>query len=272
MPFLSSEPIIFLAMACMKVGISTIYQLNYEYFALQNNFNTSSKISGYACDPTQKSQQQIDTQMEANTWGKYCQLIYTFTSLIAFVLTAMSDKYGRKIILVICLIGQFVFYVIHVIQFYYDFSLYWQFLANFINGVTGGTYVLLSVSFAAIADITTSNPQYRPIRISIAELSIGLGSTLLAFFNGYLIKYTDNLLYCLGLVCVLQFIAILYCLCLFGDESQKKSESVLDTLVKGHFGASLALNGFPLFKNFFSPKIVPYKIQVFLLHLQKIPT
>ena len=38
----STEPLIFLGMACMKVGLSTIYQLNYDYFADLNGFDVGN--------------------------------------------------------------------------------------------------------------------------------------------------------------------------------------------------------------------------------------
>jgi MFS family permease len=103
-------------------------------------------------------------------------IAYYCCALVSFLLFALSDKYGRKLVLLACVCGQLFYSAVHVVQFHYSLSLYFQILANTVNGLTGGQSVLLGVAFAGLADISReSGSKYRALRISIGELCIGFG-------------------------------------------------------------------------------------------------
>ena len=224
---LSSEPIIFLGMATLKNGLSVIYQLNYDHFANLNNFDPNNKTSTYGCSNSEPSSEEQQTQKDTADWSKICQLVYTITALFAFFLISISDKYGRKKVLLLCLIGQFIFYLLHLLQFYFEWSIYFvQIFATVINGLTGGTYILLSICFAALADDFKNDDGRRGIRISIGELCIGLGASIVAFLNGLLLRYvSDDLRLSLSFITLLQFLAVIYCLLVFDDSNQILSEN-----------------------------------------------
>jgi len=130
-------------------------------------------------------------------------------------------------------LGSWGFMLFHLLQFSLNLPIELQLFANLLNGTTGGAYILLSVSFACIADITKTDQNVRKLRISIAELSIGLGSALVAFLNGYLLKYFDgNLINSLVFIVILQTITVIYCLWFLNDDNQVLTTSVLTGLTK----------------------------------------
>ncbi|MDL1912032.1 TCR/Tet family MFS transporter [Chloroflexi bacterium CFX6] len=96
------------------------------------------------------------------------------------ILGALSDRYGRKPILLICLFGTSLAYLLLGLA---D-SLFLIFLAVFIDGLTGSN---LTLAHAYIADSTTSETRARGMSLAGVAFGLGLmsGPALGGLLSGY---------------------------------------------------------------------------------------
>src|SRR5260221_7920367 len=93
--------------------------------------------------------------------------LYSFCQFFAApVLGALSDKYGRRPVLLLCLLGSAIGYILFGI----GGSLAILFIARAIDGITGGD---ISTVIAYVADVT--KPQDRGKYFGIVGATIGLG-------------------------------------------------------------------------------------------------
>jgi MFS transporter, DHA1 family, tetracycline resistance protein len=131
-------------------------------------------------------------------------LIFTSYSLFQFLavpgLGALSDRYGRKPVLLICLLGSSLGYLI----FGLGGALWVLFLGRIIDGITGGN---LGVIYAYIADITT--PQERTRYYGMLGGISGLGFIVGPAIGGILAKLAGPSapVFCAALVTLLNVVA-----------------------------------------------------------------
>jgi DHA1 family tetracycline resistance protein-like MFS transporter len=96
------------------------------------------------------------------------QSLYAFLQLFSGpILGSLSDRYGRKPILVACLFGTAVAYTL----FGLANSILFLLLAVLLDGLTGNN---LSTSFTYVADITTADERSRGMGIVSAAFGLGL--------------------------------------------------------------------------------------------------
>ena len=96
------------------------------------------------------------------------------------ILGQLSDKYGRKPLLLFSLFGTFVAYVVFAIAIYLR-NIPLLFISRAFDGITGGN---ISVAQAAIADITT--PEKRARNFGLIGAAFGLGFILGPYLGGKL--------------------------------------------------------------------------------------
>lgn len=94
--------------------------------------------------------------------------LYALMQLIAGpILGALSDRYGRRPVLLICLLGTSIAYL----MLGFANSLPLIFIAIMIDGITGGN---LSTAYAYIADVTTNENRARGMGLVGAAFGLGL--------------------------------------------------------------------------------------------------
>lgn len=96
------------------------------------------------------------------------------------ILGGLSDKYGRKKLLMICVAGTGLGYLLFALGIYLkDIPL--MFLGRIIDGITGGN---ISIAMSAIADISTEKS--KPKNFGIIGMAFSLGFILGPFLGGKL--------------------------------------------------------------------------------------
>lgn len=107
--------------------------------------------------------------------------IYPLMQFIsAPILGQLSDKYGRKKILIISLIGTCISYLLFALGIF-THNLFLLFFSRAFDGITGGN---ISVAQAAIADITP--PKERAKNFGLIGAAFGIGFILGPFLGGVL--------------------------------------------------------------------------------------
>lgn len=105
----------------------------------------------------------------------FCLLIASFPFMQFFgapILGGMSDRYGRKPIIMLSMIGTAVGYSLFT-QALYQQSIFILFLSRLIPGFFGGS---LSVLFSSISDV--SSPSDKPKNFALIGMAFGLGFIL----------------------------------------------------------------------------------------------
>ncbi|MBP6861043.1 MAG: MFS transporter [Neisseriaceae bacterium] len=120
--------------------------------------------------------------------------------IFAPIMGAVSDRFGRKVVLIICFIAFAVDYLLYAIA---D-TLTLLFLARMIAGIAGSSIV---VSLAGIADISQADNKTKHYAYIFATMSLGviLGPTIASFTIQYGIRTP---FYIAGLLSVLSLLAI----------------------------------------------------------------
>lgn len=123
--------------------------------------------------------------------------------IFAPIMGAISDRFGRKVVLIICFIAFSVDYLLYAIAN----TLYLLFLARIIAGIAGSSIV---VSLAGIADISNKENKTKNYAYVFATMNLGiiLGPTITSFAVQYDIRspfYLALLLSLLSLLLVIYF-------------------------------------------------------------------
>lgn len=96
------------------------------------------------------------------------------------ILGQLSDKYGRKKLLLFAIIGTFISYIIFALSVTAE-NLPLMFFSRIISGIMGGS---LGIAMAAIADVT--KPKDRAKSFGLIGMSFGLGGIIGPFLGGKL--------------------------------------------------------------------------------------
>ena len=123
--------------------------------------------------------------------GGSASLAGTLNSLYALMqfmagpfIGALSDRFGRKPVLLVCLVGTaLAFFMLGIAN-----SLAWIVAAVALDGITGGN---LTTAYAYIADVTT--PQNRARGMGLVGAAFGLGAMIGPAMGGVLSQYNLHL-------------------------------------------------------------------------------
>ncbi|KAK3094197.1 hypothetical protein FSP39_025340 [Pinctada imbricata] len=174
----------------------TYYVINeYANEAIRNLFfpnvtlNSSRNVGCHEENLTSKTVNISNVvQAKLAEWSIYYSIASGMPSLIASsLLSSLSDKYGRKNILFFSLLGACIKMIACTCAIHYQLNIYYFVLVGFLEGCTGSWITVLSISFAYVADITSTGNE-RSIVIAIYELILNLGFYSGTLSSGFLIN------------------------------------------------------------------------------------
>ncbi len=113
-------------------------------------------------------------------YGILCATFPFFQFFGAPILGTLADKFGRKKILQITLVGTFIGYILFALSIHYKI-LWLLFIARALPGFMGGN---ISIVTAALADI--SKPEEKAKNFGLIGMAFGLGFILGPFLGGML--------------------------------------------------------------------------------------
>lgn len=183
------EPVLFAFMFGIFLKIPVTQQLIFQKTCIQkfnetfcrNNFTRSS------CDEKTKYQDVVES--ESSQWIFYQTIALCIPSLFtSLFLGSWSDKFGRKVVIVLPLIGSCFEAISAIINIhFFAASPAYLLLGNIVCGIFGGFSTILMISFAYIADITRDKAK-RTLRIGILESMTFVGGTIGELISGVIIE------------------------------------------------------------------------------------
>ena len=145
----------------------------------------SSQVDRYAGNGSYKL-----VETKSNDLVFYGQVATRIPSIIvSIILGPLSDRIGRKPIIILAGIGTTLQGVLSVLIVHFQWNPYYFILANFIAGVMGNFTAVLSSGLAYLSDI--SSEKWRGMRIGILETVYSIGGGLGLFFAGYWLQQNN---------------------------------------------------------------------------------
>ncbi len=136
-------------------------------------------------------EQEQHVQSEASFWYLTETYCYEVPSLVtSFCYGSLSDKYGRRLALVIPITGQLISCMIFILNAkFIHFSVVAILPGPFLSGLFGGGSSFNIGAFGLLSDMTS--PQQRTTRMSIAESVVFIASATGYSFSGFILDKTS---------------------------------------------------------------------------------
>ncbi|XP_038071517.1 proton-coupled folate transporter-like [Patiria miniata] len=178
------EPVILAAMLSMT-SIALIKPL-YVKSRVSGWYN-STKEENYTCGEHEENAAADHVQSEASVWLLYMSLASGIPSMVStIILCTMSDRLGRKMAMVLSLLGFTAQAAMTFVTVLFQLPLAVLLVGEFLQGLTGGFGLLFAASISYLADATSL--KQRTMRIVIAETTSLLVTAVNEIVEGLLIK------------------------------------------------------------------------------------
>ncbi|KAG9352023.1 hypothetical protein JZ751_023274 [Albula glossodonta] len=166
-------------------------------------------------DNSNLSRQHEAVQREASLFFLYSELCFLFPSLImSLLLVSLSDQCGRKVAIVVPLVGDVLFTLSYFLVSRYSLSLNILLGASFLTGLMGGPASLVGGCFAYLADICDNGE--KTVRMALLDMLLGVLSGLASLCTGFFIRASGFTLPFLTAT-ILHLINLAYALCLLRE-------------------------------------------------------
>uniref|UniRef100_W5KLP1 Solute carrier family 46 member 3 n=1 Tax=Astyanax mexicanus TaxID=7994 RepID=W5KLP1_ASTMX len=131
-----------------------------------------------------------EVQQAASLFSMYSELFSLIPSLIAtLVLVAYSDQRGRKITIILPLVGSLVYCLAFLAVSFFELNLYLLIIASFVSSLFGGIGTMLGGCFSYVADLCEDGKQ-KTLRMAGVDMVIGLFSGVALISSGYFLRET----------------------------------------------------------------------------------
>ncbi|GAA4516087.1 TCR/Tet family MFS transporter [Sphingobacterium thermophilum] len=185
----------------------------------------------------------------ASQYGGWLVFVYAFAQFFfASVLGNLSDKYGRRPVLLFSLLGFGINYILMGIAP----SIGWLFAGRLIAGITGASH---TVAAAYIADI--SSPQKKAQNFGLLGAAFGLGFILGPVLGGILGQYSSRLpFFAAAALCLLN---LLYGYFVVPESLKPELRRPFDWKTSNPIGTFAHINTYP--------QILPLMVCIFLVNI-----
>lgn len=213
------EPVLVLFVASLVLS-----QLTTQLFihsSVSERYNNDSMVNATtdtckanATSPIFQTEQLI--QEETSKWVMSFTFALTLPGVAStLVIGSLTDIYGRKLGILLSIVGSLVRAVITIIVMVQKLPLHYLFFGYLVEGFTGSFGTMIMAGFSYVSDISDSRRK-RSVRITITEASMAMGSAVASLGGGFWIDaygYTGPIV----LVIALQSLNILLVLLLLQE-------------------------------------------------------
>lgn len=164
---------------------------------------------------------------------------------VTFILVAYSDQRGRKITIILPLIGSLFYALSFLAVSFFELNLYLLIVASFVSALFGGSGTFLGGCFSYIADLCEDGQQ-KTLRMAGVDMVIGLLSGVASLSTGYFLRaagfnwpfFTSALFLCFNL---------LYAVFILEETLQRPPDDPLDGSLRRTAMRQLAYGVYQLF-------------------------
>ncbi|MEP1150488.1 MAG: TCR/Tet family MFS transporter [Balneola sp.] len=172
---------------------------------------------------------------KAAIYGGWLMFVYAFTQFIfAPFVGSLSDKFGRRPVLLISLLG----YGINYILLGFSTTIFWLFTARIVSGMTGAS---ITTASAYIADI--SSPEKRSQNFGLIGAAFGLGFIIGPVVGGLLGQYGTRIPFFAA--AGLTLVNVLYGFFILPESLPKENRRSFDIKRANPLGSLKQLKSFP---------------------------
>uniref|UniRef100_A0AAX7SYZ4 Solute carrier family 46 member 3 n=1 Tax=Astatotilapia calliptera TaxID=8154 RepID=A0AAX7SYZ4_ASTCA len=148
--------------------------------------NTSRCVAN--SNSSNQSHYNEEVQRQTSLFSVYTNILSTVPSLVVtLILVTYSDQGGRKIAIIMPMIGTLIYTLSLLTVSYFELSIYLLFGSSILSALCGGMGTFLGGCFAYIADLCEDDRQ-KTYRMAGLEMMIGLLSGLAALSSGYFLR------------------------------------------------------------------------------------
>ncbi len=186
---------------------------------------------------------------EAAKYGGWLTFAYAITQfLFAPIMGNLSDKYGRRPVILLSLLGFSLDYILLA----FAPTITWLFIGRIIAGITGAS---ITTASAYIADVST--PENRAKNYGVIGAAFGLGFIIGPVIGGLLGQYGARVpFYAAAVLCMVNF---LYGYFILPESLSKNHRREFDIRRANPVGAFINLKRYP--------KLIGLMLSVFLLYI-----
>ncbi|XP_075887780.1 lysosomal proton-coupled steroid conjugate and bile acid symporter SLC46A3 [Nelusetta ayraudi] len=153
-----------------------------------STFPASDNISRCAEPSSNQSSHHEEVQRQASLFSLYSELLSTIPSMIVtLMLVAYSDRGGRKITIIMPLVGTLIYTVSLLTVSFFELNVYLIIGASLLSSLFGGLGSFLGGCFAYIADLCEDGRQ-KTMRMAGVDMMIGLLSGVASISTGYFLN------------------------------------------------------------------------------------
>ncbi|XP_072046104.1 lysosomal proton-coupled steroid conjugate and bile acid symporter SLC46A3-like [Amphiura filiformis] len=178
------------AMVFFIVAFGTMANLRGQYIRQQvaKEYGIDGDPGQASCNGTDLNNTNSKIMAEVSDWSMYCSVAESIPAFFVVpILGAWSDQIGRKMVMLIPLVGYLIVCLLLILIVALGLDLYMFVIVSLLQGLTGGVGLFFAVSLSYIADITTK--EKRLFRIVIIDMIFLLGAGVSQIGIGYFLKY-----------------------------------------------------------------------------------